>query len=690
MLNKRSFVIKEAIIKKLPNGKYRLYSHKGKNLGTFDTHEGAEKHEREVNYFKNAGVFTEKEEQKFYDKNYKMDEGEIGYTRTFPSNSSDMLVERHPGIFKYLDDKATSPYTGTTVDLNSQPLEGGSDNIDEKITKLRQQKNMREVYPNKILNDRKFLNVDGKNTNKQSNLDEICQYCGKKYGVTECDRVGETHGICEDCFPFAMDFKNYKFDKEKKEFVKVSSTLILNKRVYIVSNNNKIADQDQYTDIRNKIRDLRYDYYKIKNDLAGNSHLPPEDKELFRYELETVKLDNITNLNYLIGIRDNYADRLEKITSKLFYTSEEIPIEFKTLEELYHFADSSNINYLVNEDNTKISLISKAINGNFKATIAEYELSSDTKTYMRKNWNPRSLRANLNNRKFIKQATNDRYFRYDTGYVHDRGATAYDVVVFEKDMGNEDVLESATPYIEQLKKQPATDIQWFAKDNKSPRNYMSEGEEGSVSEFRIPEGSIVIATDPDNGVLILKPVGTVWEYVDDLTKQTNKVINKRSFISKILGNIRKFITKKAYNTAKDNDYETISGYKVNKKLLDEYLAIVKKMVATKDKTLLEAYDRQRALLHRDLGYIMLKDNGLEDVGYNYDEMRGTITEYTEDVFDFNQDKAMSFLYGSSKKVFNINDKVLFTEDILCKLQNTINKILIKSGTIGVVMDKRGK
>lgn len=39
------------IIRKVKDG-YRLYSHNGKNLGTFDTRKGAEKHEREVNYFK--------------------------------------------------------------------------------------------------------------------------------------------------------------------------------------------------------------------------------------------------------------------------------------------------------------------------------------------------------------------------------------------------------------------------------------------------------------------------------------------------------------------------------------------------------------------------------------------------------------------------------------------------------------
>ncbi|MFZ3323634.1 MAG: hypothetical protein WA190_14780 [Usitatibacter sp.] len=50
------------MIRKLPSGGYRLYSRKvdpktGKrrNLGTFKTREQAEKHEREVQYFKRRG-----------------------------------------------------------------------------------------------------------------------------------------------------------------------------------------------------------------------------------------------------------------------------------------------------------------------------------------------------------------------------------------------------------------------------------------------------------------------------------------------------------------------------------------------------------------------------------------------------------------------------------------------------------
>jgi hypothetical protein len=50
------------MIRKLASGQYRLYSRKldprtGKrrNLGTFDTRDKAEQHEREVQYFKRQG-----------------------------------------------------------------------------------------------------------------------------------------------------------------------------------------------------------------------------------------------------------------------------------------------------------------------------------------------------------------------------------------------------------------------------------------------------------------------------------------------------------------------------------------------------------------------------------------------------------------------------------------------------------
>ncbi len=52
----------QEVIRKLPNGKYRLYSKKKnpktgqrRNLGTFDSRKAAEDHEKDVQYFKHKG-----------------------------------------------------------------------------------------------------------------------------------------------------------------------------------------------------------------------------------------------------------------------------------------------------------------------------------------------------------------------------------------------------------------------------------------------------------------------------------------------------------------------------------------------------------------------------------------------------------------------------------------------------------
>jgi len=44
--------VKNAYIRKLPNGKYRVFSEKGKNLGTYDSKEQAKKRLRQIEFFK--------------------------------------------------------------------------------------------------------------------------------------------------------------------------------------------------------------------------------------------------------------------------------------------------------------------------------------------------------------------------------------------------------------------------------------------------------------------------------------------------------------------------------------------------------------------------------------------------------------------------------------------------------------
>jgi hypothetical protein len=56
---KRFRPVEPIMIRKLKSGQYRIYSrkadpetHKRKNLGTFDSKEAAQKHEKEIQYFK--------------------------------------------------------------------------------------------------------------------------------------------------------------------------------------------------------------------------------------------------------------------------------------------------------------------------------------------------------------------------------------------------------------------------------------------------------------------------------------------------------------------------------------------------------------------------------------------------------------------------------------------------------------
>ncbi len=45
-------LIKVAVIVRLPNGKWRVKSHKGKNLGTYDSKEDAQKRLKQIEFFK--------------------------------------------------------------------------------------------------------------------------------------------------------------------------------------------------------------------------------------------------------------------------------------------------------------------------------------------------------------------------------------------------------------------------------------------------------------------------------------------------------------------------------------------------------------------------------------------------------------------------------------------------------------
>jgi hypothetical protein len=92
---KSKYLDKIAYIRKLPSGKYRVFSEKGKNLGTFDSHDAAAKHLGEIEFFKHK--HASKEEPETYSSTLRRlnKEGDDHATKCFLSafkNAFDKLV----------------------------------------------------------------------------------------------------------------------------------------------------------------------------------------------------------------------------------------------------------------------------------------------------------------------------------------------------------------------------------------------------------------------------------------------------------------------------------------------------------------------------------------------------------------------------------------------------------------------
>ena len=117
-------------------GGYRLYSHKGKNLGTFPNKAGAEKHEREVQYFKHAGEGVEEAkatktrlDPKCWKGKHKEGtkvKGGVRVNNCVPNESLEETYEGDEFYEAYGDIEETleeAKYHGRTVPLN-KPMRG--------------------------------------------------------------------------------------------------------------------------------------------------------------------------------------------------------------------------------------------------------------------------------------------------------------------------------------------------------------------------------------------------------------------------------------------------------------------------------------------------------------------------------------------------------------------------------------
>ena len=97
---------KFAIIKKLPNGKYRVLSHKGRNLGTYTSKDKAKNRLRQVEYFKHKGASHADDVNLAIDLTKAEEFSFSAIMRQVRQNSSPKQVREFLTLYKSYFDKA--------------------------------------------------------------------------------------------------------------------------------------------------------------------------------------------------------------------------------------------------------------------------------------------------------------------------------------------------------------------------------------------------------------------------------------------------------------------------------------------------------------------------------------------------------------------------------------------------------
>lgn len=95
-------------------------------------------------------------------------------------------------------------------------------------------------------------------------------------------------------------------------------------------------------------------------------------------------------------------------------------------------------------------------------------------------------------------------WRAESGFTHERGATALDVVNFEaEDLGNEDTRKQALSTGIDLSKIPADDVVWVGEKKSVVSQYTAEGRV-PVTKVDLPKHAVVLADDGEGGYLVYR------------------------------------------------------------------------------------------------------------------------------------------------------------------------------------------
>ena len=109
-------------------------------------------------------------------------------------------------------------------------------------------------------------------------------------------------------------------------------------------------------------------------------------------------------------------------------------------------------------------------------------------------------RKKVQNRSAMNKMADD-FWRSPSGYVHDNGMTALDVVKFEaEEHGNQHVLDQALSSGEPLDQIPANEVAWVTKNFEDAERYYGDAKQISTENHKV-----LVADDGDGGMLIWTP-----------------------------------------------------------------------------------------------------------------------------------------------------------------------------------------
>ncbi len=180
---------------------YRLLSHKGKNLGTFDSHAAAAKHEGEVEYFKAHSESVSEDVDPASGLFYCDTKGCSMY---HVPQFSDLSA---PQYLQLTGRRMDCHLCGHELSWTTRATARAQGFYEETETEMCAYCSHAPVDPKFAPYCSKECSIRADQDNEMDenvgtmfeDLDRVCMYCDKSMGTTKSQNSGKSHGICDAC-----------------------------------------------------------------------------------------------------------------------------------------------------------------------------------------------------------------------------------------------------------------------------------------------------------------------------------------------------------------------------------------------------------------------------------------------------------------------------------------------------------